>query len=347
MSIMSNSARQRFLEESSPMTTPPRAPRPFRFGFQAFEASSGPMWLDLARKAEELGYSTLFTTDHHFGPGSIVAASGHRPVDVAPISAMMAAAAVTTTLRVGCRVFCVDYHHPAVLAKELATVDFISGGRLEAAIGAGWVAAEYEGLGLQMDRPGVRIERLEEAVAVLRAHWSGEPIDVQGKHVHVSGFTGAPLPVQRPGPPLMIGGGSPRVLRLAGRLADIVSFNFDNSPGKLGPDSVASSTLERTIEKAGWVREGAGDRFDDIELEIGAYFIAVTDHQAAAADAIGSRFGVTGDEILTNPHAFIGSVDAICDTLLERRETLGISYVTVGQRHLDEWAPVIARLAGQ
>ncbi len=321
--------------------------RPFRFGFQAFESSSGRQWLDLARRAEDLGYTTLFTTDHHFGPGEIANASGHRPVDVAPISAMMAAAAVTTTLRVGCRVFCVDYHHPAVLAKELATVDLLSDGRLEAAIGAGWVAAEYEGLGIPMDRPGIRIERLEEAVAVLRAHWSGEPIDVQGRHLHVSGFTGTPRPVQQPGPPLMIGGGSPRVLRLAGRLADIVSFNFDNSPGKLGPASVASSTLERTQEKLGWVREGAGDRFDEIELEIGAYFIAVTDQPMAAAQAIGARFGVSGESILANPHAFIGTPSSICDTLMARREALGISYVTVGQRHLDEWAPVIAHLAGR
>jgi alkanesulfonate monooxygenase SsuD/methylene tetrahydromethanopterin reductase-like flavin-dependent oxidoreductase (luciferase family) len=125
--------------------------RPFRFGLQAFEASSGSAWTETARRAEALGYCTLFTTDHHFGPGEISTSSGHRPVDVAPISAMTMAAAVTTTLRVGCRVFCVDYHQPVVLAKELATVDFLTDGRVEAAFGAGWVAAEYEGLGIPMD----------------------------------------------------------------------------------------------------------------------------------------------------------------------------------------------------
>src|SRR6478672_5528866 len=125
--------------------------RPFRFGLQAFEASSGAAWAETARRAEALGYGTLFTTDHHFGPGDIAASSGHRPVDVAPISAMTMAAAVTTTLRVGCRVFCVDYHHPVVLAKELATVDVLSEGRLEVGLGAGWITAEYEGLGVRMD----------------------------------------------------------------------------------------------------------------------------------------------------------------------------------------------------
>jgi probable F420-dependent oxidoreductase len=215
--------------------------RRFRFALQAFEAPTAASWTETARRAEALGYSTLFTTDHHFGPGEIVNSSGHRPVDVAPISAMMMAAAVTTTLRVGCRVFCVDYHHPVVLAKELATVDFLSGGRLEAAIGAGWVQAEYDGLGIPMDRPGVRIARLAETVGLLRSHWAGEQLNINGQYVHASGFAGTPKPVQEQ-VPIMIGGGSPKVLGLAGRLADIVSLNFDNSAGKLGANSVASAT---------------------------------------------------------------------------------------------------------
>ena len=319
--------------------------RPFRFALQAFEATSAAAWADTARRAEAQGYSTLFTTDHHFGPGEIVAVSGHRPVDVAPIAAMTMAAAVTTTLRVGCRVFCVDYHHPVVLAKELATVDFLSDGRLEAAIGAGWVQAEYDGLGIAMDRPGIRIERLEETVGLLRAHWTGEPLDVHGRYVHATGFAGRPVPVQAR-VPIMVGGGSPKVLALAGRLADVVSLNFDNSAGKLGPNSVASATDEQTLEKLAWVRAGAGDRFDDLELEIGAYFVSVTDDPAAAAEAIGDRFGVSGAAILIHPHALIGSVESICETLRERRERFGISYVTVAQRSGDDMAPVVARLAG-
>ena len=204
---------------------------------------------------------------------------------------MMAAAGVTNHLRVGCRVFCVDYHHPVVLAKELATVDLLTDGRLEVGLGAGWVAAEYEGMGIPMDRPGVRIDRLSEYVGLVRAHWTGEPLDIDGTYVHVHGFEGRPPPVQTPHPPIMIGGGAPRVLRTAGQLADIVSFNFNNSTGTLGSASVASATVERTKEKIQWVREGAGDRFDELELEVGAYFVTVTDDpvEATAAMAIAVR----------------------------------------------------------
>ena len=320
--------------------------RPFRFALQAFEATSKKEWLDTARSAEDLGYSTLFTTDHYFGPGEIAASSGHRPVDVAPISAMMAAAAATTELRVGCRVFAVDFHHPVVLAKELATIDMLSDGRLEVGIGAGWVAAEYDGLGIPMDRPGIRIERLAEYVELMKEQWRGEPLDIQGTYVRAHGFAGRPQPVQTPHPPIMIGGGAPRILRTAGRLADIVSLNFNNATGALGSASVASATLERTEEKIGWIREGAGDRFPEIELEVGAYFVAVKDDPADAIAAMANRFGVTPEELMSHPHALLGSVDSICETLQQRRESLGISCVTVAQRSAAEFAPVVARLAG-
>ena len=320
--------------------------RPFRFSVQAFEADSGSGWTGLARRAEDLGYSTLFTTDHYFGPGEISDASGHRPVDVAPLTAMTAAAMATTRLRVGCRVFCVDYHNPVVLAKELATLDLMSQGRLEVGLGAGWVAAEYDGLGIAMDRPGVRIERLAEVVEVLKAHWGGKPLEVQGTHVRATGFAGRPLPVQQPHPPIFIGGGAPRVLRLAGRLADIVSINFNNAAGKLGANSVANSTQEATVEKIGWIREGAGDRFGDIELEIAAYFVAISQDPAAALEAMARRFDVTPEELSAHPHALIGSVPEVCDKLEQRRGELGVSYVNVAQRAMEAFAPVVARLAG-
>jgi probable F420-dependent oxidoreductase len=320
--------------------------RPFRFAAQAFETTSGKEWIELARRTEDLGYSTLFTTDHYFGPGSIADTSGHRPVDVAPIAAMTAAAAATSTLRVGCRVFNVDLHHPVVLAKEMATLDLLSDGRLEVGLGAGWVAAEYEGLGVAMDRPGVRIARLGEVVGLMRAHWQGGDIDVDGTYVHATGFAGLPLPVQHPHPPIFIGGGRERILKLAGRLADIVSINFDNSAGRLGSASVASSGAAETAQKVAWVREGAGERFSDIELEIGAYFVAVADDPAATIAAMAKRFGVSDEEFAVHPHALLGSVESICATLLQRREELGFSYVTVAQRNLEEFAPVVARLAG-
>ena len=322
------------------------SPRPFRFAAQAFEAKSGKEWTELARRTEDLGYSTLFTTDHYFGPGSISESSGHRPVDVAPIAAMTAAAAVTTGLRVGCRVFNVDLHQPVVLAKELATLDMLSDGRVEVGLGAGWVAAEYEGLGVPMDRAGVRIERLGEVVALMKAHWSGDEVAVDGTYVHAHGFAGLPLPVQQPHPPIFIGGGRERILTLAGRLADIVSINFDNSAGRLGSASVASSGAAETEQKLAWVRAGAGDRFDQIELEIGAYFVAIDDDPAAMITAMAGRFGVSEDDFAAHPHALLGSVDTVCETLEQRRERFGFSYVTVPQRNMDDFAPVVARLSG-
>jgi len=322
------------------------APRPFRFSVQAFQAESRAEWTDTARRAEGLGYSTLFTTDHYFGPGAIAEQSGHRPVDVAPIVASMAAAAVTTTLRVGCRVFCVDYHHPVVLAKELATLDLLSDGRLEVGLGAGWVAAEYEGLGIEMDRPGIRIERLREVAGLLKEHWSGRDLDIHGTHVRASGFAGRPLPAQQPHPPVLIGGGSPKVLRLAGAVADIVSINFDNGAGKLGSASVATSGSEATQQKVEWIREGAGARFDSLELEIGAYFLAVRDDHREAAEAMAQRFGVSPQELLENPHALIGSVAAVCERLQQLRAEFGISYIDVAQRIWAEFEPVVAALAG-
>jgi probable F420-dependent oxidoreductase len=320
--------------------------RPFRFAAQAFEAKSAKEWLDIARRTEALGYSTLFTTDHYFGPGSIADSSGHRPVDVAPIVAMTSAASVTTELRVGCRVFNVDLHHPVVLAKEMATLDLISDGRVEVGLGAGWVAAEYEGLGVTMDRAGVRISRLGEVVGLMRAHWHGDDMAVNGTYVHASGFAGTPVPVQQPCPPIFIGGGRQRILTLAGQLADIVSCNFDNSAGRLGAASVASSGADETEQKLEWVRAGAGDRFSEIELEIGAYFVAVSDNPAPTIAAMANRFGVSETEFPSHPHALLGTVDTICTTLQERRERFGFSYVTVPQRNIDEFAPVVARLAG-
>ena len=130
--------------------------RPFRFGLQAFEASTADQWFSLVRHVEELGYSTLFTSDHYFGPGAISEATGHRPVDLAPLTSIAAAAAISSTLRIGCRVFAVDFHHPVVLAKEMATLDMLSEGRLEVGLGAGWVREEYDGLGVPMASPGVR-----------------------------------------------------------------------------------------------------------------------------------------------------------------------------------------------
>jgi len=320
--------------------------RPFRFGLQAFDGASASDWFDTVRRAEDAGYSTLFSSDHYFGPGAISEATGHRPVDMAPLTSIAMAAARTETLRVGCRVFACDFHHPVVLAKEMATLDVLSEGRLEVGLGAGWVRDEYDGLGVDMAAPGVRIAKLAEYVDVMRACWSGEQLDIHGEYVEITGFAGRPIPVQPGGPPIMIGGGARRILGVAGRLADIVSINFNNSSGRLGSASVASSGAEETSQKVAWIREGAGDRFDDIEIEIGAYFVAVGDGAAAQLDTMASRFGVAPDQFASHPHALFGSVAQIAETLQARRDQYGVSYITVAQRHLDEFAPVVAVLSG-
>jgi probable F420-dependent oxidoreductase len=320
--------------------------QPFRFAVQSFSAPSAKEWRERARRVESLGYSALHLSDHILGPGPALEATNHPLQTLAAVPAMAVAAEATTSLRIGCRVFCIDYRHPAVLAKEAATLDLLSEGRIEIGLGAGWLQGEYEAIGLDFDPPPVRIDRLAEVVDFLKAHMRDEPIDVSGKHVTVSGYTGAPQPVQEPHPPIMIGGGGKRVLSLAAREADIVSFNFNNRAGIIGPDGVLNSTEEATAEKVGWVRSAAGDRFDDLELEIGAYFTTVGDAGDAVAAGMGKAFGLSAEQMRAHPHGLFGSVDAICDELQRRREATGIHYVTVGDNVIDDFAPVVAKLAG-
>ena len=321
--------------------------RPFRFSVQAFTPTSADDWRDTARAAEDLGYSCLHVADHYLGPGAAATAASHPPQTVAAIPAMMMAAAVTTEIKVGARVMCVDYHHPVVLAKSLATIDLLSGGRLEAGFGAGWITSEYDAMGIPMDRPGVRIDRMIEHVALARAYFAGEELDFAGEHVKVHGMAAVPAAVQEGGPRVMIGGGSPRVLRTAGRLADIVSVNFDNSAGKIGAHGIGSGTAVGTAEKVAWVKEGAGDRFGDIELEIAAYFVTVTDDRDGAIGKLSAAFGLPPDEVAKHMHTLVGSVDEICDTLEQRRDAHGFSYINVASRNMHAFAPVVARLTGR
>jgi len=296
---------------------------------------------------EELGYACLHLADHIIGPGPALERSQHPLQELAAVPAMAVAAEATSTLRVGCRVFCQDYRHPAVLAKEAATLDLFSEGRLELGLGAGWLEPEYAALGMRFDPPRVRIDRLAETVALVKAHMSGTPIDQSGEHVEVHEYTGVPLPVQRPHPPIMIGGGSRRVLALAGREADIVSLNFNNRAGVLGAEGVKLSTSSETERKLGWVREGAGARMADLEIEIGAYFTFVGDGGDAAAKGMAGAFGLTEEEMRAHPHGLFGSVDSICQELERRRERFGISYITVTDDVMEAFAPVVERLAGQ
>jgi probable F420-dependent oxidoreductase len=316
----------------------------FRFAVQSFNADSATEWTERARRAEALGYSAIHLADHLLGPGPAIEKTGHPIQNLAAIPAMAHAAAVTSTIRVGCRVFCIDYHVPLVLIKSAMTIDMLSNGRLEFGLGAGWLQEEYAAAGLTFDSPKVRIDRLADVLEGVKAFRGTGDCDVRNETLQWQGFEGVPKP---PGqPPIMIGGGSPRVLRLAGREADIVSLNFNNRSGVIGPDGVRSSSAEETQRKMDWVREGAGDRFADLEIEIGAYFTFVMDDPAPALENMATAFGYSADEMRAHPHALFGSVDTICDELQRRRELFGISYVTVGDSVMDAFAPVVARLSG-
>ncbi|MEM9042121.1 MAG: TIGR03621 family F420-dependent LLM class oxidoreductase [Actinomycetota bacterium] len=322
--------------------------RPFRFAVQSYNAESPAEWRDGARQAEALGYSALHLADHYLGPGPALESTNHPLQNHAAVPLMTVAAEATDTIKIGCRVFCIDYRPLAVLVKEAATMHWLSGGRVEFGLGAGWLAGEYEAFGIPMDPAGVRVSRLDESVRAAKQILSGEPVEFDGEHVRLSGFTGAPV-LDAP-MPIMIGGGARRVLGIAGREADIVSLNFDNSSGKIGAEGVASSTAEKIDAKVAWVKAGADTVGREMpEIEIGGYFTVVTPDEATAATTaagFGQMFGLEPEAILDHPNCLIGTLDAIVDRLVERRERYGISYVTVGSTAMEAFSPVVDRLAG-
>ncbi|MEM8922460.1 MAG: TIGR03621 family F420-dependent LLM class oxidoreductase, partial [Actinomycetota bacterium] len=256
--------------------------------------------------------------------------------------------APTELLRLGALVWCNDYRHPVVFAKDAATLDLLSEGRLELGIGAGWMTSDYEGAGMDYDRPGVRIERMTEAVAVLKALFADGPVTFEGEHYRIEGIEGTPKPFQRPHPPFLIGGGGPRMLRLAGRLADIVGVNPNLAAGAITADTAQDALAERFDEKVGWVREGAGDRFDDIELQLRTFIVAVTDEADSMIEAMTGAGGlnISAEEAKESPLALVGSPAKIADDLRARRERYGFSYIIVGQDEYEAFAPVVAELAG-
>lgn len=306
---------------------------PFRFGIQCRGPADGDGWRALARKVEDLGWSTLTIADH-------------LDDSLAPIPGVMAAAAATTTLRVGTMVLANDYRHPVVVAKEAATLDVLTGGRFELGIGAGWMTADYDAAGIPLDRAGVRVDRLAEALTVLKGLWAGGPFSFKGEHYRIDGLDGLPQPLTAGGPPIVIGGGGQRVLRLAGREADIVGINVNLKAGVIDERAFPDGTPVSTDRKVAWVREAAGPRADQLELQVRVHLAMVTDDRDTVIDELAPAFGLTPDEARTTPHALVGSVDQLCDQLVERRERWGISYLGMSADQLDAFATVIARLAG-
>jgi probable F420-dependent oxidoreductase len=316
--------------------------KPFRFLADPGEVSDGASLRDAARRAEASGYAVLVFADHVVNPFGFV-----------PLLAT--AAAVTDRLRVAPFVANNDLRHPALLAQDLATLDVLSGGRVEVAIGAGWNRPEYDALGIPFDPVGVRVARLAEALAVLKGCFGDGPFSFAGEHYSITNHDGLPKPVQRPRPPLFVGGGGRRILSIAGREADIVGLAPRTVVGVSGEtvrSDPRSITVAATVEKIGWVREAAGGRFDTLELNVyptGSEPI-VTDHPRKVAadllDGIRARTGVDigVDDYLASPHVFIGSVGGLAAKLVDLREGLGISSFMLGD--IDTLAPVVERLAG-
>ena len=307
--------------------------RGFRFGVQVSKETSAKGWAELARRTEAAGYEVLTMPDHFTD-------------QLAPIPALMAAASATTTLRVGALVFDNDYKHPVVLAKELATIDLLSDGRLDIGLGAGWMISDYEEAGMPYDSPKVRIDRFIEGVAVIRGAMAEGSFSFSGDHYTITNYNGQPKPIQAR-PPLLIGGGGKRVLTYAAREADIIGINGTLTAGVVGPEALSTMTAESVDEKVAIVAAAGAHRINDIEMNIRTFFVKVTNDRAATVDGISSMFGVSKDMIDASPFALIGSVEECIEQLLERRKRWGFSYTIVGAENIDECAPIVAALRGK
>jgi probable F420-dependent oxidoreductase len=304
-------------------------PRTFRFGVQGRSIGPREAWLEGVRRVEAQGYSSFLVLDHFV-----------RGLD--PVAALAAASMVTTSLRLGSLVFANDFRHPAVLAKAAASIDVLSGGRLELGIGAGWLREEYEQTGIPFDPPGIRIDRMIEAVRLIKRAFGENPVSFSGEHYNVRNLVLPPKPVHRPHPPIIIGGGSKRILSVAAREAEIVGITTRALPD--GSKDTADMTAASTARKVGWVRSAAGDRFEDLELSMVVSHVIVTDDRQGEAERLAGELGLQPAEVLASPLTLIGSLDQMVEDLETRRETLGLSYIVVQESNMDALAPIVARL---
>lgn len=310
--------------------------RPFRFGITSNGATTLAAWQALARKVEAQGYSTLVISDHLYN-------------QMGPIAALVAAAEVTTTLRVGSYMFANDFRHPTLLAQEAATIDLLSSGRFELGLGSGWLLADYEQSGIAFDPPGVRIARLAEAIQVIKGCWAEQPFTYAGAHYQVKALNGLPKPAQQPRPPLLIGGGGHQILSIAAREANIVGINFKATrAGWADFASIRPAAIDQRIQ---WVREAAGERFEALELNNYAFIAGVTDQRRQVVQQGFQRLREELDEAnidawLTSPMVLVGTVDQIIQDLQLRRERFGFSYIVLRESVADAFAPVVERLTG-
>ncbi len=307
--------------------------RLFRFGVQLSKAHDPEEWRAIARKVEDLGYSSLHVPDHldsQWGP---------------VVSATVAAEA-TEQLNVGLLVLDNDFRHPVVLAKELATLDLFSEGRLEVGLGAGWMKSDYSTSGIALDPASTRVARLAESIAIMKDLWRHGYCDYLGDHYEVRAATGFPEPHRKPYPLLAVGGGSPRVLALAAREADIVGINARLAEGVIGPEVVASARSDKFDQRVMWVKEAAGDRFDQLEIQCLTFFVNVGPGGGELLEKMAPAFGLSPEQAAEAPPVLVGTVDDVCETLQARRARYGFNYFVVHESELDSFAPVVARLTG-
>jgi probable F420-dependent oxidoreductase len=305
-----------------------RSQRPFRFGVTTRGATSLQEWRSKAREIEDAGYATLVIADHF-------------SCDFSPIAALLSAAEVTHLLRLGSFVFVNDFRHPALLAKEVATLDVLSGGRFELGLGAGGDREDYEQAGMAFDPGETRLRRLEEALRIIQGLFSDEPLTFAGNFYTIKNLVGLPKPVQRPSPPLLIGGSGKRLLALAAQQADIIGVHCTNDPQEQTEEALA-----RRVE---WIRHMAAERFELLELNLLILHVEVTaEPDRVALSLIQERgwTGITAQCVLDMPYFLIGSLDQITEKIERLRQRYHVSYFVVFERHRHAFAPVVARLAG-
>ncbi len=293
--------------------------RPFRFGVVVTHAQSHNAWITTARRVEELGYATLLMPDRPSIGG------------LAPLTALAVAAEATTALRVGSYVFCNDYRHPLLLAREAATLDLLSEGRFELGLGAGVGPAEFQQMGIPFASAGTRIGHLKESLQLVKQLFTEETVNFTGKYYTLIEMKGYPRPVQKPHMPILVAGAGERMLKLAGSEADIVAIGSKITAQGLDPTDASLG------QKIAWVKEGAGERFADLELSQTVYDMMITDSGAALSSQGG------GPPIPKKPM----STEQAVAHLLEQRGRYGFSYLQVYEGQMENFAPIVARLAGQ
>jgi probable F420-dependent oxidoreductase len=308
----------------------------FRFGVSVRRAASRGEWVEKARKIEGLGYDTLSVPDHLTDL-------------VSPMPALVSAAEATSRLRVGTYVLNNDLRHPVLVAREAATVDLLTDGRLQLGLGAGSIQSEYDQIGLGFDPGRARVERLGEATTIIKSLLEGRQVSFAGKHYKVSSHTIEPPPVQKPHPPILIGGNGRNLLALAAREADIVGLSgITFRAGGAEPPDLSGWKVSGVDSRVQLIREIAGDRFPCLELNALVQCVELTGDRHGVAEELTSRWTqLSADDVLQSPYALIGSVEQMADDLEFRRQRWGISYYVIHESYLDAFAPVVARLAGR